>query len=416
MWKQSKKQLANDSQIGRSVPPCATAATPPATPGCSPHPNVLVPRKAAVDAVVCLLLVAAVFAVFGQTAGFSFINLDDHEYVCENSHVLGGLNTSDIAWAFTHSDPGGYWDPLTLISLMADVELARPKHGSLDLTYLAGRMHMVNIILHAANVALLFLLLRSATATVWRSALVAAVFAVHPLHVESVAWITERKDVLSGFFGLVAIAAYIWYSRQPSFLRWLCVTSALALGLMCKPMLVTWPLVLLLLDYWPLKRVALPGRREKPRGAGEPAAVPSQPHCNSRLAPQYPLRWLLLEKAPLVPFVAASALVTILLERTNGAVVTLDAVPISERIVRAAALYVDYIGKTFWPVNLVAGLSRKAAGHLLAPAGGGRNAGADYRVRRMVRAARHAMAGRGLALVSSHAFCRRSGWCKLARK
>jgi Flp pilus assembly protein TadD len=301
-------------------------------------------RKAVVDAAVCLLLVASVFAVYGQTAGFGFINFDDDEYVYENPHVLGGLNATGVAWAFTHAETGAYWHPLTLISLMADVQVVGPNYGSPDLARLAAWMHLVNVALHAANAILLYLLLRWTTGTLWRSAVAAAIFAVHPLHVESVAWITERKDVLSGMFGLLAIAAYIWYARRPGLLRWLWVTVALALGLMCKPMLVTSPLVFLLLDFWPLGRWAgsWSGSREE---------SPDRPHSIAQL-PRHSLGWLLLEKVPLLPLVAASALVTFLLQRSNGAVADLNSVPVLERIARAAELYVAYIGKTLWPANL----------------------------------------------------------------
>jgi tetratricopeptide (TPR) repeat protein len=169
---------------------------------------------------------------------------------------------------------------------------------------------------------LLFLLLRALTANLWPSAFVAAVFAVHPLHVESVAWITERKDMLSGLFGLLALWAYAWYARGPSMLRYLSVAAALTLGLMAKPMLVTWPLVFLLLDYWPLQR---------PFRAG-----------------------LLLEKAPLLLLVAASAAVTFLAQRSGGSVISLESVPIYQRIARGAVLYIVYLGKTLWPANLAA--------------------------------------------------------------
>ena len=148
---------------------------------------------------------------------------------------------------------------------MADAQMLGHGEGPPDRARLAAEMHLVNVALHAANAVILFLVLRAMTASVWRSALVAAVFAVHPLHVESVAWITERKDVLSGLFGLLALWAYAWYARGPSVARYLSVAAALALGLMAKPMLVTWPLLFLLLDYWPLGvgREGEQGSREK---------------------------------------------------------------------------------------------------------------------------------------------------------
>ena len=181
-------------------------------------------------------------------------------------------------------------------------------------------MHVVNLALHAACAVVLFLVLRAMTASVWPSAFVAAVFAVHPLHVESVAWITERKDVLSGLFGLLVLGAYAWYARGPSAVRYLSVAAALTLGLMAKPILVTWPLLFLLLDYWPLDRQFRVG--------------------------------LLLEKVPLLLLVAADAAVTFLAHRSTGAVVSMESVPVLQRVFRGAVLYVAYLGKTLWPVNL----------------------------------------------------------------
>ena len=239
----------------------------------------------------------------------------------------------------------------------------------------------------------------------WPSALVAAVFAVHPLHVESVAWITERKDVLSGLFGLLALGAYAWYARGPSVVRYLSVAAALALGLMAKPMLVTWPFVFLLLDYWPLGRIGRgergrKGEREKGR-EGEKGEFANLPFSLSPLLPFFPTR-LLLEKVPLLLLVAASAAVTFLAQRSGGSVISLESVPISQRIARAAVLYVAYLGKTVWPVNLAVDVSRMADGELLAGVGGGGLAGAAHRRGLVGGVARAAVAGRGLVLVPGH--------------
>jgi tetratricopeptide (TPR) repeat protein len=270
---------------------------------------------------ICALLLLAVLAIYGQTVRFDFVNFDDNEYVYENSHVCNGLTREGFAWAFTDR-VSSQWAPVTLLSLMADAQLIRPWSGKTGLARLAAGMHLINVVLHAANVLLLFLILRAMTGRLWPSALAAAIFAVHPLHVESVAWITERKDVLSGLFGLLAIAAYIRYSRRPSVPRYLIVAALLALGLMAKPMLVTWPLVFLLLDFWPLRR---------PFSAG-----------------------LLAEKAPLLLMVAAISVVTIQGQSADDAVFSLTQVPLWLRMVRAAELYVVYLGKTVWPVNLAA--------------------------------------------------------------
>jgi protein O-mannosyl-transferase len=272
--------------------------------------------------VVCGLLVLAVVLVFSQTTGHSFVNFDDNVYVYENPHVMRGLTAAGIAWAFREMDVSAQWQPLTLLSLMVDVQSVMRREGPPDMARLAARMHVTNVVLHASNVLLLFLLLRAMTAKLWPSAWVAAMFAVHPLHVESVAWITERKDVLSGFFGLLAICAYVCYVRRPSVLRYLSVAAALALGLMAKPMLVTWPIVFLLLDYWPLRRPF-------------------------RVA-------LLLEKVPLLLLITASASVAFLAQRSGGSVISLAVAPIPQRIARATMLYIAYFGKIVWPVDLAA--------------------------------------------------------------
>jgi tetratricopeptide (TPR) repeat protein len=322
-------------------------------------------NRSTVPAVGGLLLLAMI-AVFGQTAGHDFVNLDDDVYVYDNRHVREGLTDEGIAWAFTQSQVASHWHPLTWLSLMADAQVLAPGEGPLGRARLAAGMHLVNLALHAANALLLFLVLRAMTASTWPSALVAAIFAVHPLHVESVAWITERKDVLSGLFGLLALGAYVWYARGPSVARCLVVAAALALGLMAKPVLVTWPLVFLLLDYWPLgrfsqHRVGGAGKSSSDDALREPAQNPDErirgsdsvrnPPVSQRFAPRT-LPMLVVEKIPLLLLVAASAVVTFLAQRSSGEVISLQSVPISARIARAAALYVVYLGKTLWPVNL----------------------------------------------------------------
>jgi len=280
------------------------------------------------------MLPLAVALIFVQTAGHDFVNFDDSEYVYKNPHVLSGLTKAGVIWAFTRCDVSAHWHPLTLLSLMADVELLKAKEGPPDLARLAAWMHLENAALHAANVLLVFLLLRTMTGRLWPSALAAALFAVHPTHVESVAWITERKDVLSGLFGLLALWAYAWYARRPSVGRYLAVAAALALGLMCKPMLVTWPFLFLLLDYWPLQRMS-----------DGPVVL------RSRLRR---LLVLIVEKAPLLLLVAISAVITYEAQTSHGAVASLESVPTSARIARAAVVYVAYLGKSLWPTNLAA--------------------------------------------------------------
>jgi protein O-mannosyl-transferase len=195
---------------------------------------------------VCGLLLLAVWLAFGQTVRYQFINLDDREYVSENFHVARGLSAEGICWAVTHSHHYN-WGPLVWWSYMLDYQLFGPKPWG---------FHLTNVLLHALSAIALFLVLRAMTGCLWRSALVAAVFALHPLRAESVAWIAERKGVLSGLFFMLTIGAYLSYVRRPfSLLRYLTVLLLFALGLMAKPILVTLPFVLLLLDYWPLGRM-----------------------------------------------------------------------------------------------------------------------------------------------------------------
>src|SRR6266478_252596 len=237
---------------------------------------------------VCFVLMAITWLVFGQTLGHPSINLDDQEYVFENSQIVAGLTSNGVLWVFTHSHVGN-WHPLTSISHMLDCQLFGLR---------AGWHHFMNVLLHAIAVILLFLVFQKMTGAVWRSAFVAALFAIHPLRVESVAWIAERKDVLSGVFFMLTLGAYIHYVRKPSGMRYLAVALLFALGLMTKPMLVTLPLVLLLLDYWPLERFAhTSSTGSKPKTAI--ARWRSQKSIVSRLV---------LEKVPRLAFSVASSI------------------------------------------------------------------------------------------------------------
>ena len=196
------------------------------------------------DVIVGLVLVATVFAVYWQVTTHEFINYDDPDYVTENQHVQRGLALEQILWAFTTKHSGN-WHPLTWLSHMLDYQLYGMN---------AGMHHLTSLMFHTANTLLLFLIFRRMTGDFWPSAFVAALFALHPLHVESVAWIAERKDVLSTFFWILTIWSYIHYTEPPAFARYLAVILFFILGLMAKQMLVTLPFVLLLLDYWPLNR------------------------------------------------------------------------------------------------------------------------------------------------------------------
>jgi protein O-mannosyl-transferase len=264
---------------------------------------------------ICIALAGLTWLVFGQTLWHDFINYDDPRYVYENTKITGGLSISGIAWAFTHIHSMN-WHPLTTISHMLDCQLYGLN---------AGWHHFTNVLLHTLAAILLFLALQQMTNAVWRSAFVAAVFAIHPLRVESVAWIAERKDVLSGVCFMLTLLAYVYYARMPSLSRYLAVVVVFVLGLMSKPMLVTLPLVLLVLDYWPLSRIG--GHR-----SGRQLLIP------------------VLEKIPLIALSAVSSFVTLLAQK--GAVGWTEDLPILERINNAAASYILYIWQMFWPMNL----------------------------------------------------------------
>ncbi|MEW6072036.1 MAG: tetratricopeptide repeat protein [Planctomycetota bacterium] len=263
-----------------------------------------------------LLLAALAFALYARTGSFAFVGIDDESYVGGNPPVTAGLTAAGVRWAFTavHSSN---WHPLTWLSHMLDVELF-----GLD----AGAHHLVNAALHAAGTALAFLALAALTRQNGPSFVVAALFAVHPTHVESVAWIAERKDVLSGVSAMLVLLLWAGYARRPSAGRYAAVAAALALGLLAKPMLVTLPFVLLLLDLWPLGRGTSGGRR----GMGR----------------------LVLEKLPLLALAAASSAVTFLVQSAGGATRSLDAVPLAARAANAAASVLAYLGAIFWPARL----------------------------------------------------------------
>jgi tetratricopeptide (TPR) repeat protein len=265
------------------------------------------------------LLLLAIALIFGQTVGYGFVSYDDGMYVYENAHVSRGLTTQGIGWAFTH-EHGGNWHPLTSLSHMVDCQLFGLH---------AGWHHLINVLLHAATVILLLLVLWRMTDDLWPSALVAALFAVHPLRVESVAWIAERKDVLSGFCFMLTLAAYLGYVRNRfSLVRYLVLLAVFVLGLMAKPMLVTLPFVLLLLDYWPLGRM-----RAEADGA------------NSRR-----LSHLLLEKIPLF-VLAAVACALALWSQSEGSALN-QQLPFSWRIGNAIVSYASYLGQLFCPTHL----------------------------------------------------------------
>ena len=265
--------------------------------------------------IVIPLLLAITLAVFWPVQSHGFIRHDDDAYVYENPHVNTGLTFANVGWALTAMHAYN-WHPVTWISHMLDVQV----YG-LD----PGGHHRTNLLLHLANVVMLYLALRRITGFGWRSGFVAVLFAIHPLHVEPVAWVAERKELLSTAFLLLAILAYARYVKQPSVRRYLAVCLLAALGLMSKPMLVTLPLVLLLLDYWPLCRMGSGGKT---------------------------LRELIVEKLPLFLLAGASSIITLIAQWRGGAVAAIEGFPFGVRVANAVLSYVRYLGKMFWPAGL----------------------------------------------------------------
>lgn len=276
---------------------------------------------------VCAALTAMVLVVYSQTFAFPFILLDDDLLILKNPYLQGGLTAEGARWAFTTVMDAG-WIPLTWLSRLVDVSLF-----GMD----AGKHHLVNVLFHLLNTLLLFRVLREATGKAWESGFVAALFAVHPLHVESVAWVTERKDVLAAFFWMLSLGAYVRYAERPGIARYGAVLLFFLLGLMSKPIVVTFPFVLLLLDYWPLKRF-----RPSPDSSGDPP---------SRYTPVAPGR-LLLEKLPLVLFSAAISAVTYFSQMSIGAVTPLGGNPLWARAGNALQSYVLYLRRGVWPSDL----------------------------------------------------------------
>ncbi len=257
-----------------------------------------------------LALVLVTLAVYSQVRHFDFLNYDDPDYVTDNSRVRAGLTWSGAAWAFTTYHASN-WHPLTWLSHMLDFQLFG--------TYSGGH-HLSSALLHALSAVLLFAALKRMTGARWPSAFVAFLFALHPLHVESVAWIAERKDVLCALFWFLALWFYARYVERPGVERYLLVLLAFCLGLLSKPMIVTLPFVLLMLDFWPLRRANLP--------------------------------LLLREKAPIFVLAAGASVVTFLAQRQGGAVRSLDTVSFGQRLGNALATYFTYIARTLWPANL----------------------------------------------------------------
>ncbi|MCG6535127.1 MAG: tetratricopeptide repeat protein [Syntrophales bacterium LBB04] len=305
---------------------------------------------------ICIALAITTFAVFWQVGNHEFISFDDNDYVTENRYVQDGLTLKGIAWAF--SEPHAHnWHPLTWLSHMLDCQLFGLN---------PGRHHLVNLFFHVANTILLFLILRRMTNTLWQSAFVAGLFALHPLHVESVAWVAERKDVLSTFFWMLTMGAYVYYVERPGYKKYLFVLVFFLLGLMSKPMLVTLPFVLLLLDYWPLKRLqtakagagiaaAAPQRASRAKKKKKSRQQPGRDTVNTKSTVGYRALWpeirpLLKEKIPF--FVVAIIFCFVTFYAQHRVVKPMELYPLDGRIANAVISYVSYIGKMLWPLKL----------------------------------------------------------------
>lgn len=291
----------------------------------------IVINKTRSEFLISLFLVVIILAAYWQLPTHDFLVFDDNKYITNNSHVHDGITWKNLAWAFSSTD-FGYWHPLTWLSHMLAFQLFGLKFGM---------HHLTNLFLHIANTLLLFFVLKRMTGALWQSAFVAAMFALHPLNVESVAWASERKNVLSAFFWMLTMWAYVCYAERPTFLRYLLIFLVFALGLMAKPVLITLPFVLLLLDYWPLRRFNSAGS-----GRGD-----THTSKNSGFQRSLALR-LVLEKIPFLSLSAVCIYLSSLSIQRFGIAVSTAWVPMKLRIANALVSYVSYIKKMVWPHNL----------------------------------------------------------------
>jgi hypothetical protein len=280
---------------------------------------------------IYIALALSTFIAFSQVTTCKFIGLDDGAYVVDNQYVTAPLTLKSFIWAFTGPHSGN-WHPLTSLSHILDYQFFGLNP--------AGH-HIVNLIFHIANTLLLFWVLKKMTGRIWPSAFVAAVFALHPLHVESVAWVSERKDVLSGLFWMLTIAAYIWYAQRPTIKRYLLVVLVFCMGLMAKTMLVTLPFVLLLLDYWPLSRFRFTAQNSQQDLQWSPTT--------EIICPKSPAWRLILEKIPMLIPVIALSIAVFLIQQSAGATQMTEKLPLN---IRAANALVSYLGyKCFIPLG-----------------------------------------------------------------
>ncbi len=276
------------------------------------------------DVLICLFLVIATLVAYWQVRNHNFLSFDDHLYILHNQHVNKGLSLESISWAFSFTDIA-YWHPLTWLSHMLDCQL----YGLNPSMH-----HTTSLILHIINCLLLFLVFKGMTGAVWKSAFIAALFALHPINVESVAWVAERKNVLSTLFWMLTLLTYGYYSLQPGFYRYFLTLFCFLLGLLAKPMLVTLPFVLLLFDYWPLERLRC------------------RSTTNIDRYKKASLLHLILEKIPFFLLAGASIYISSLSVQHHGIVVSTESVSMKLRVANALVSYVKYIGKMIWPKNL----------------------------------------------------------------
>ncbi|QTA81913.1 Tetratricopeptide repeat-containing protein [Desulfonema limicola] len=284
------------------------------------------------EIIICLVIVLSTFAIYWQVKDYDFVSFDDKLYIIENSYVKNGLTPESIFWAFSFEDKDKtYWIPLTWLSYMLDYEL----YGLNP-----GKYHLTNLFIHIINSLLLFYVFRKMTGEIWKSAFIAAIFAVHPLNVESVAWIAQRKNVLSTFFWMLTTLFYINYAEKPSVLKYISVFFCMLAGLMAKPMLVTLPCVFVLLDYWPLKRLVIFKK------------VENREYSSKNNFPKQLFYYLILEKIPLLMLSFASVSIFWSSLEYYDNIISKDAIPVKLRLANAAVSYLSYIKKMIWPSNL----------------------------------------------------------------
>jgi len=286
------------------------------------------------NVLICLFIAITILAAYWQIMSHEFVSFDDGVYVYNNFNVKAGLTYGSIRWAFSFTDIA-YWHPLTWLSHMLDCQLFGLN---------PGMHHMTNLVLHILNSLLLFLVFKQMTGALWRSAFVAALFALHPINVESVAWVAERKNVLSTFFWMLTMLAYVRYSRRLGLWRYLLTLFMFLLGLMCKPILITLPFVFLLLDYWPLGRLRFKQDKIYSNGAKDES---------KKLGFQRsPSLFLVLEKIPFFILSTVSVYLSVLSAKQHGIIASTDLTPIKLRMANALVSYLVYVGKLIWPQNL----------------------------------------------------------------